>query len=118
MPCVCGSDLHIDQAVFQMPFAGVSGAVSTASRWQMEITLSLVRAGAVNMNLQNLRQRVDKALTDMRLICDNLNTAMRRVRRHQLDLRSFEKALQADKDAPGAPTSMGCRTRARKVQVM
>lgn len=58
--------------------------------------------GAVNVNLQNLRQRVDKALKDMRLICDNLDMAMRRVQRHQLDLQSLEKALQSDKDEPGA----------------
>lgn len=59
------------------------------------------------MNLQKLRQRVDKALRDMQLICENLDTAMRRVQRHQLDLRSFEQALQSDKDAPGASASTG-----------
>lgn len=54
------------------------------------------------MNLQNLRTRVDKALTDMRLICANLDTAQQRVKRHQLDLRSFADAMQSGKDAPGA----------------
>ena len=68
------------------------------------------------MNLQKLRQRVDKALTDMRLICDNLDTAMRRVQRHQLDLRSFEKALQADKDAPGASAGTRCKHEKTLVQ--
>ena len=54
------------------------------------------------MNLQTLRQRVDKALKDMQLICENLDVAMHRVQRHQLDLRSLQQALQSDKDAPGA----------------
>lgn len=62
----------------------------------------LTAAGVVNMNLQTLRQRVDKALKDMQLMCENLDIAMRRVQRHQLDLRSFQQALQSDKDAPGA----------------
>jgi hypothetical protein len=60
------------------------------------------------MNLQTLRQRVDKALKDMQLICENLDIAMRRVQRHQLDLRSFQQALQSDKDAPGASASPAC----------
>ena len=58
-------------------------------------------AGAVNDNLGNLRRRVDKALHDMRLICDNLSTAIDRVARHQLDLRTFADAVRAGKDAPG-----------------
>ena len=66
------------------------------------------------MNLQTLRQRVDKALRDMRLICENLDTAMRRVQRHQLDLRSFQQALQSDKDAPGASASTGLQMEACK----
>ncbi len=58
-------------------------------------------AGAVNVNLQNLRRRVDKALLDMRLICANLGTAIDRVQRHQLDLRAFADAVRSGKDAPG-----------------
>lgn len=64
------------------------------------------------MNLQTLRQRVDKALKDMQLICENLDIAMRRVQRHQLDLRSLQQALLSDKDAPGASASQGLSSKA------
>jgi len=57
--------------------------------------------GAVNMNLANLRQRVDKALVDMQLISDNLGTAIRRVEAHQMDLRAFSDAMRSGKDSPG-----------------
>lgn len=57
--------------------------------------------GAVNMNLANLRRRVNKALVDMQLITTNLGIAIERVEAHQLDLRAFSKAVRAGKDAPG-----------------
>ena len=61
----------------------------------------VILAGAVNVNLGNLRQRVDKALGDMHRICANLETATARVAAHQLDLRAFANAVRSGKDAPG-----------------
>lgn len=81
--------------------AAEGGDDSGRSASDQAASTNALALGAVNVNLQNLRTRVDKALTDMRLICANLDTAQQRVRRHQLDLRSFAAAMQSGKDAPG-----------------